>query len=98
MRNWSLVYINSSEHCIRIEEIFFSLTNLTGAINVTYATVTGLLSVSNQTEPTLAEPGDDYIPASGSLILEEGETSAAINITILEVSSKLFNSILQTEE
>ncbi|XP_031463513.1 adhesion G-protein coupled receptor V1-like, partial [Phasianus colchicus] len=55
-----------------------------GTINVTYATVTGLLSVSNQTEPTLAEPGDDYVPASGSLILEEGETSAAINITILE--------------
>ncbi|XP_032297180.1 adhesion G-protein coupled receptor V1 isoform X2 [Coturnix japonica] len=55
-----------------------------GTINVTYATVTGLDSVSNQTEPTLAEPGDDYIPASGSLILEEGETSAAINITILE--------------
>ncbi|OXB72852.1 UNVERIFIED_CONTAM: hypothetical protein H355_000852 [Colinus virginianus] len=55
-----------------------------GTINITYATVTGMLSVSNQTEPTLAEPGDDYIPASGSLILEEGETSAAINITILE--------------
>lgn len=65
---------------------FFSHTNLTGTISVTYATVTGLLSVSNQTEPTLAEPGDDYIPASGTLILEEGETSAAINITILEVS------------
>ncbi|NXL95351.1 GPR98 protein, partial [Alectura lathami] len=55
-----------------------------GIINVTYATVTGLLSVSNQTEVTLAEPGDDYVPASGSLILEEGETSAAINVTILE--------------
>lgn len=95
MRNWSLFYINSSEHCIKIDFKFFPLTNSTGTINVTYATVTGLLSVSNQTEPTLAEPGDDYIPTSGSLILEEGETSAAINITILEVSYKIFRSILQ---
>ncbi|NXG74231.1 GPR98 protein, partial [Baryphthengus martii] len=55
-----------------------------GAINVTYATVPGLLTLSNQTEGILAEPGADYITASDSLILEEGETSAAINITILE--------------
>ncbi|XP_051498511.1 adhesion G-protein coupled receptor V1 [Apus apus] len=54
-----------------------------GAINITYATVPGL-TVSNQTEETLAEPGADYVAVSGSLILEEGETSAAINVTILE--------------
>ncbi|XP_071587409.1 adhesion G-protein coupled receptor V1 isoform X2 [Heliangelus exortis] len=52
-----------------------------GAINVTYATVPGLLPLSNE---TLAEPGADYIAVSGSLVLEEGETSAAINVTILE--------------
>ncbi|XP_009698930.1 PREDICTED: G-protein coupled receptor 98-like, partial [Cariama cristata] len=55
-----------------------------GAINVTYATVPGLLTSSNETEGMLAEPGADYVAVSGSLILEEGETSAAINITILE--------------
>uniref|UniRef100_A0A663NAC2 Adhesion G-protein coupled receptor V1 n=1 Tax=Athene cunicularia TaxID=194338 RepID=A0A663NAC2_ATHCN len=55
-----------------------------GAINVTYATVPGLLTLSNQTEGALAEPGADYIAVSGSLTLEEGETSAAINVTILE--------------
>ncbi|XP_054253432.1 adhesion G-protein coupled receptor V1 [Indicator indicator] len=55
-----------------------------GAINITYATVPGLLTLSNQTEGTLAEPGADYVDVSGSLTLEEGETSAAINITILE--------------
>lgn len=53
-----------------------------------------MLTVSNQTEETVAEPGADYVPASGSLILEEGETSVAINITILEVTSKPFNSVL----
>ncbi|KAJ7406541.1 G-protein coupled receptor 98 isoform X1 [Willisornis vidua] len=55
-----------------------------GAINVTYATVPGLVTLSNQTEGTLAEPGADYIAVSDSLILEEGETSAAISVTILE--------------
>ncbi|NWU90141.1 GPR98 protein, partial [Upupa epops] len=55
-----------------------------GAINVTYTTVPGLLTLSNQTEGTLAEPGADYVEVSGSLVLEEGETSAAINVTILE--------------
>ncbi|NXB81784.1 GPR98 protein, partial [Donacobius atricapilla] len=55
-----------------------------GAINVTYATVPGLVSLSNQTEEALAEPGADYVAVSDSVILEEGETSAAINVTILE--------------
>ncbi|NWV48163.1 GPR98 protein, partial [Daphoenositta chrysoptera] len=55
-----------------------------GAINITYATVPGLVSLSNQTEGTLAEPGADYVAVSDSVILEEGETSTAINVTILE--------------
>ncbi|NXU35332.1 GPR98 protein, partial [Drymodes brunneopygia] len=55
-----------------------------GAINVTYATVPGLVFLSNQTEGTLAEPGADYVAVSDSVILEEGETSTAINVTILE--------------
>ncbi|NXF82786.1 GPR98 protein, partial [Sclerurus mexicanus] len=55
-----------------------------GAINITYATVPGLVTLSNQTEGTLAEPGADYVAVSDSLILEEGETSAAISVTILE--------------
>ncbi|KAH0628079.1 hypothetical protein JD844_008789 [Phrynosoma platyrhinos] len=57
-----------------------------GVINVTYATVSGFLGLKNQTEGILAEPGVDYIPLSGSLLLGEGETSATINVTILEDS------------
>uniref|UniRef100_A0A8C3GX81 Adhesion G-protein coupled receptor V1 n=1 Tax=Corvus moneduloides TaxID=1196302 RepID=A0A8C3GX81_CORMO len=49
-----------------------------GAINITYATVQGLVSLSNQTEGTLAEPGADYVAVSDSVILKEGETSARI--------------------
>ncbi|XP_058583121.1 adhesion G-protein coupled receptor V1 isoform X2 [Neofelis nebulosa] len=55
-----------------------------GAINVTYTTVPGMLSLKNQTEGNLAEPDVDFVSVVGSLILEEGETAAAINITILE--------------
>ncbi|XP_036887970.1 adhesion G-protein coupled receptor V1 [Sturnira hondurensis] len=55
-----------------------------GAINVTYTTVPGVLSLKNQTEGNLAEPDVDFVPVVGFLILEEGVTAAAINITILE--------------
>ncbi|XP_008578647.1 PREDICTED: G-protein coupled receptor 98, partial [Galeopterus variegatus] len=55
-----------------------------GAINVTYAAVPGMLSLKNQTEGNLAEPEADFVPVVGFLILEEGETAAAIDITVLE--------------
>uniref|UniRef100_A0A8D2L5E0 Adhesion G-protein coupled receptor V1 n=1 Tax=Varanus komodoensis TaxID=61221 RepID=A0A8D2L5E0_VARKO len=55
-----------------------------GVINVTYTTVPGFLGLGNQTKGMLAEPGVDYVSVSGSLLLMEGETSAAINVTILE--------------
>ncbi|XP_058384943.1 adhesion G-protein coupled receptor V1 [Diceros bicornis minor] len=55
-----------------------------GAVNVTYATVPGMLTLKNQTEGNLAEPDVDFVPVVGFLILEEGVTAAAINITILE--------------
>uniref|UniRef100_A0A8C3XBP1 Adhesion G-protein coupled receptor V1 n=1 Tax=Catagonus wagneri TaxID=51154 RepID=A0A8C3XBP1_9CETA len=55
-----------------------------GAINVTYTTVPGMLRPKNQTKGNLAEPDIDFVPVFDFLILEEGETAAAINITILE--------------
>ncbi|XP_037657723.1 adhesion G-protein coupled receptor V1 [Choloepus didactylus] len=55
-----------------------------GIINVTYSTVPGMLTLKNQTEGDLAEPEVDFVPVVGFLILQEGETSAAINVTILE--------------
>ncbi|KAM6225436.1 adhesion G-protein coupled receptor V1 [Rhynchocyon petersi] len=55
-----------------------------GFINVTYTTVPGMLGLRNQTEGNLAEPDVDFVSLVGSLILEEGETSAVINVTILE--------------
>ncbi|OWK12555.1 hypothetical protein Celaphus_00003868, partial [Cervus elaphus hippelaphus] len=46
--------------------------------------VPGMLSRKNQTEGNLAEPDVDFVPVVGFLILEEGETAGAIDITILE--------------
>lgn len=43
-----------------------------------------MLSLKNQTGH-LAEPEVDFVPVVAYLILEEGETAAALNITILEV-------------
>ncbi|XP_054994600.1 adhesion G-protein coupled receptor V1 [Sorex araneus] len=55
-----------------------------GTINVTYTTFPGMLSVKNLTEGNMAEPDADFVSVVGSLILGDGETSAAINISILE--------------
>ncbi|XP_021064109.1 adhesion G-protein coupled receptor V1 [Mus pahari] len=55
-----------------------------GAINVTYATVPGIVSLKNDTEGNLAEPEADFVSVVGFLVLEEEETTAAISITVLE--------------
>lgn len=53
-----------------------------------------MLSLKNQTEGNLAEPDVDFVSVVGFLILEEGETAAAINITILEVKLFIFAVII----
>ncbi|XP_015216090.2 adhesion G-protein coupled receptor V1 isoform X1 [Lepisosteus oculatus] len=55
-----------------------------GAINISYATARGSLRDPNVTEGSLAEPGLDFLPADGSVLLREGQTSASISITILD--------------
>ncbi|XP_043565048.1 adhesion G-protein coupled receptor V1 isoform X2 [Chiloscyllium plagiosum] len=55
-----------------------------GTINVTFETVEGSLQPLNLIEKSLAEPGLDFLPVSDFVIMEEGEASTVINITILE--------------
>ncbi|KAG2466796.1 GPR98 protein, partial [Polypterus senegalus] len=55
-----------------------------GAINITYETVKGSLQPLNMTEVSLAEPGLDFLPVSGFIVLQPGQTSAVITVTILE--------------
>uniref|UniRef100_A0A673Z153 Adhesion G-protein coupled receptor V1 n=1 Tax=Salmo trutta TaxID=8032 RepID=A0A673Z153_SALTR len=62
-----------------------------GAVNISYETVRGSLQNLSQVEGGggLAEPGQDFLPASGSVILQDGQTSVAIPIIILDVRPPL---------
>lgn len=73
-------------------EVFLQQISL-GAINVTYATVSGILSLKNEMYGNPAEPEVDFVPVMGFLVLEEGETTAAINVTILEVNMYVISVI-----
>ncbi|XP_054629148.1 adhesion G-protein coupled receptor V1 isoform X2 [Dunckerocampus dactyliophorus] len=55
-----------------------------GAVNVTYEVLKGSLQDLSKVEGALAEPGQDFLAGSGSVILQEGQTSVAIPVTILE--------------
>ncbi|XP_068103893.1 adhesion G-protein coupled receptor V1 [Hyperolius riggenbachi] len=55
-----------------------------GDINITYTTSADLIDKLNDTTIHPAEPNLDYIPTSGSLIIRDGQTTAAINVSILE--------------
>ncbi|XP_068617051.1 adhesion G-protein coupled receptor V1 [Brachionichthys hirsutus] len=55
-----------------------------GAVNITYEVMGGSLQDLSQVEGTLAEPGQDFVSGSGSVILQDGQTSVAIPVSILE--------------
>ncbi|XP_061673206.1 adhesion G-protein coupled receptor V1 isoform X2 [Syngnathoides biaculeatus] len=55
-----------------------------GAVNVTYEVLKGSLEDLSQVEGVLADPGQDFLAGTGSVILQEGQTSVAIPVTILE--------------
>lgn len=56
-----------------------------GAVNITYEVIRGSLQDLSQVEGALAEPGQDFVPGTGSVILQDGQTSVPIPVTILEV-------------
>lgn len=55
-------------------------------MNITYEVIRGSLQDMSLVEGSLAEPGQDFISGSSSVILQDGQTSVAIPVTILEVS------------
>ncbi|KAM9822621.1 adhesion G-protein coupled receptor V1 isoform 2-T2 [Syngnathus typhle] len=55
-----------------------------GAVNVTYEVLKGSLEDLSKVEGALAEPGKDFLAGSASVILQEGQTSAAMPVNILE--------------
>ncbi|XP_034025926.1 adhesion G-protein coupled receptor V1 isoform X1 [Thalassophryne amazonica] len=55
-----------------------------GAVNITYEVISGSVQNLTQVEGALAEPEQDFRSGSGSLILQDGQTSVAIPVIILE--------------
>ncbi|XP_030273384.1 adhesion G-protein coupled receptor V1 isoform X2 [Sparus aurata] len=55
-----------------------------GAVNITYEVIRGSLQDLSKVEGALADPGQDFIAGTGSVILQDGQTSVAIPVTILE--------------
>ncbi|XP_026067280.1 adhesion G-protein coupled receptor V1 [Carassius auratus] len=55
-----------------------------GAVNISYETVQGSLQDLRQTEGALAQPGLDFRHISSSVIMQDGQTSVSIPITILD--------------
>ncbi|XP_028834405.1 adhesion G-protein coupled receptor V1 isoform X2 [Denticeps clupeoides] len=53
-----------------------------GAVNISYTTVRGSLQNMTQVGGSLADPGLDFQPSSGSVVLQDGQTSVSIPITI----------------
>lgn len=54
-------------------------------MNITYEVVRGSFQDLSQVEGNLADPGQDFISGTGSVILQEGQTSVGIPVTILDV-------------
>jgi len=56
-------------------------------VNITYEVLAGSLRDLSQVEGVLAEAGEDFVPVTGSVVLQPGQTSVAIPVTILDVSN-----------
>lgn len=59
-------------------------------MNISYEVTAGSLQDLSRIEGALADPGEDFISGTGSVILQEGQTSVAIPVTILEVKADVF--------
>uniref|UniRef100_A0A3B4AIJ3 Adhesion G protein-coupled receptor V1 n=1 Tax=Periophthalmus magnuspinnatus TaxID=409849 RepID=A0A3B4AIJ3_9GOBI len=68
-----------------------------GAVNISYEVIRGSLQNLSQVEGNLADPGEDFIAESGFVILQDGETSVAIPVTILDVSIPAYFLMLQEQ-
>ncbi|XP_014844179.1 PREDICTED: G-protein coupled receptor 98 isoform X1 [Poecilia mexicana] len=55
-----------------------------GAVNITYEVIRGSLQNLSEVEGALADPGQDFVSGTGSVVLQEGQTSVPIPVTIKE--------------
>ncbi|KAJ8285558.1 hypothetical protein GJAV_G00028220 [Gymnothorax javanicus] len=54
-----------------------------GVVNISYETVRGSLQDLSLIDAALADPGLDFIPMSGFVLMQDGQTSVAISISVL---------------
>uniref|UniRef100_A0A672JI01 Adhesion G-protein coupled receptor V1 n=1 Tax=Salarias fasciatus TaxID=181472 RepID=A0A672JI01_SALFA len=55
-----------------------------GVVNITYEVIKGSLQNLSEVEGALADPDQDFISGTSFVILQDGQTSVAIPVTILE--------------
>lgn len=56
-------------------------------MNISYEVTAGSVQDLSHIEGALADPGQDFISGTGSVILQDGQTSVAIPVTIIEVKA-----------
>lgn len=56
-------------------------------MNISYEVTAGSVQDLSHIEGALADPGQDFISGTGSVILQDGQTSVAIPVTIMEVKT-----------
>lgn len=59
----------------------------TGAVEISFATMQGSLT-KTEMKRNLAQPGEDFHPVNGSIVLQDGQTSTSIPIRIIDVSNR----------
>lgn len=59
-------------------------------MNISYEVTAGSLRDLSRVEGALADPGQDFVSGIGSVILQDGQTSVALPVTILEVNAGVF--------
>uniref|UniRef100_A0A3Q2DXJ8 Adhesion G-protein coupled receptor V1 n=1 Tax=Cyprinodon variegatus TaxID=28743 RepID=A0A3Q2DXJ8_CYPVA len=57
---------------------------VSGTVNITYEVVRGSLQNLSEVDGNLADPGQDFVSGTGFVILQEGQTSVPVPVTILE--------------
>lgn len=70
---------------LEFELIKFPINSI-GSVNISYETVKGSLQDLSLIEGALAEPGQDFQHVSSFVVMQDGQTSVSIPITIIDVS------------
>ncbi|XP_041926588.1 adhesion G-protein coupled receptor V1 [Alosa sapidissima] len=74
--------VTSPEEDVTLHVVVRRVSGASGAVQISYATVRG--SLTNLTDTGLAQPGEDFQPLDGSIILPESQTSISIPIRIID--------------